>query len=162
MLAPICKREKKWHLQPWFLSIRGISPSSRWGWRQTPFPGHCPLRQAAKRVAPGLRVIPGAPEHALVNFSSQQGQMFPNLWSKQKYVVTAQVKSPLKVCDLTDQVSSFNSQAVMKWSKRPENLTKKGEFSPYASSISGCSPRGDVGCLLALAGRCNLLIGFLL
>ena len=40
----------------------------------------------------------------------------------------------------------------MKWSKRLESLAEKGEFSPRASSVSGCSPRREVGCLLALAG----------
>ena len=41
----------------------------------------------------------------------------------------------------------------MKWSKRPESLTKKGGFHPHASFISGCSPRGVIGCLLTLAGQ---------
>ena len=33
----------------------------------------------------------------------------------------------------------------MKWSKRLESLTEKGEFGSHASSIPGCSLGGDVG-----------------
>ena len=36
-----------------------------------------------------------------------------------------------------DQVSTSNSQGVMKWSKRPKSLTEKGEFGTYALPISG-------------------------
>ena len=32
-------------------------------------------------------------------------------------------------------------------------MTEKGKFVLHALPISGCSPRRDVGCLLALAGR---------
>ena len=48
----------------------------------------------------------------------------------------------------------------MKWSKRQESLTKKGEIAPHTLSISGCSLRRDVGCLLALAGQHNSLTDF--
>ena len=48
----------------------------------------------------------------------------------------------------------------MKWSKRPKSLTEKGEFSPHALPISGRSPKGDIGCLLAVAGRYNPPTGF--
>ena len=34
---------------------------------------------------------------------------------------------------------------------------RKVKFSPHASSVSGRSPYRDVGCLLALAGRCGFL-----
>ena len=40
----------------------------------------------------------------------------------------------------------------MKWSKRLKSLTEKGEFSPHALPISARA-KGDIGCLLALAGR---------
>ena len=50
-------------------------------------------------------------------------------------------------------------QAVMKWSKRVESLTKKGEFGPKALLISCRSPGADIGCLLTLAGRYNPLTG---
>ena len=43
----------------------------------------------------------------------------------------------------------------MKWPKRPKSLTEKGEFSPHVLPISGCFPKGDIGCLLTLAGRYN-------
>ena len=43
----------------------------------------------------------------------------------------------------------------MKWSKRPESLTEKGEFGPHALPISGHYPRREVVCLLALAGWYN-------
>ena len=43
----------------------------------------------------------------------------------------------------------------MKWSKRPKSLTEEGEFSPHVLPISGCFPKGDIGCLLTLAGRYN-------
>ena len=47
----------------------------------------------------------------------------------------------------------------MKWSKRPKSLTKKGEFGPHFAHF--CSvPEGDIGCLLALAGRYNAPTGF--
>ena len=39
----------------------------------------------------------------------------------------------------------------MKWSKRQKSLTEKGEFGPHALPISTRS-KGDIGCLLALAG----------
>ena len=46
----------------------------------------------------------------------------------------------------------------MKWSKRLKSLTEKGEFGPHALPIS--VPEGDIGCLLALAGRYNAPTGF--
>ena len=48
----------------------------------------------------------------------------------------------------------------MKWSKRLESLTEKGEFSPQALPVSGCSPHKEAGCLLALAGQYNPPTGF--
>ena len=48
----------------------------------------------------------------------------------------------------------------MKWSKRQESLTKKGEITPHVLSISGCSLRREVGCLSALAGQHNSPTGF--
>ena len=48
----------------------------------------------------------------------------------------------------------------MKWSKRPKSLTEKGGFSPHALPISGRSPKGDIGCLLAVAGRYKPPTGF--
>ena len=47
----------------------------------------------------------------------------------------------------------------MKWSKRLKSLTEKGEFSPHALPISARA-KGDIGCLLALAGRYKHLTGF--
>ena len=47
----------------------------------------------------------------------------------------------------------------MKWSKRLESLTEKGEFSPQALPVSGCSPHKEAGCLLALAGQYKPLTG---
>ena len=49
----------------------------------------------------------------------------------------------------------------MKWSKRLESLTEKGEFSPHTWSISGHSPGGDIGYLLTLSDWYNPLTGFL-
>ena len=42
--------------------------------------------------------------------------------------------------------------------KETESLTEKGEFGPHALPIS--VPEGDIGCLLALAGRYNAPTGF--
>ena len=47
----------------------------------------------------------------------------------------------------------------MKWSKRLKSLTEKGEFSPHALPISARA-KGDIGCLLALAGRYKPPTGF--
>ena len=49
-------------------------------------------------------------------------------------------------------LSLSNFQGVMKWSKRPKSLTEKGELGPHALPVSGRFPKGDFGCLLALAG----------
>ena len=48
----------------------------------------------------------------------------------------------------------------MKWSERPKSLTEKGEFGPQALPISGQFPKGDIGCLLALAGQYKPPTGF--
>ena len=48
----------------------------------------------------------------------------------------------------------------MKWSKRLEDLTEKGEFGPHALPISGPFLEGDIGCLLALTGQYKPLTGF--
>ena len=37
--------------------------------------------------------------------------------------------------------------------QRNQEKVKKGKFSSHASPVSGHSPRRDIGCLLALAGR---------
>ena len=47
----------------------------------------------------------------------------------------------------------------MKWSKRPKSLTEKGEFVHTLCPFL-VVPEGDIGCLLALAGRYNALTGF--
>ena len=46
----------------------------------------------------------------------------------------------------------------MKWSKRPKSLTEKGESTHFA--YFWLVPEGDIGCLLALAGRYKPLTGF--
>ena len=43
--------------------------------------------------------------------------------------------------DPIDEVSTSNSQGVMKWSKREKGLTEKGEFGPHALPISGRFPK---------------------
>ena len=48
--------------------------------------------------------------------------------------------------------SCFDLHHRVKWSERPGKVTEKGGFSPHASPVSGCPPRRDVRCLLALAG----------
>ena len=48
----------------------------------------------------------------------------------------------------------------MKQSKRLKSLTKRGEFGPQALPISGQFPKGDIGCLLALAGQYKPPTGF--
>ena len=45
------------------------------------------------------------------------------------------------IYDPIDQVSTSNSQGVMKWSKRPKSLTEKAEFSPHALPISDQFPK---------------------
>ena len=47
----------------------------------------------------------------------------------------------------------------MKWSKRLESLTEKGELSPHVLPISGCSLHRDAWCLMALAGQYKPLRG---
>ena len=46
-------------------------------------------------------------------------------------------------------------QAVMKWSKRPGEVDGERKVWSTASPISGRSPHGDIGSLLALVGRCK-------
>ena len=48
----------------------------------------------------------------------------------------------------------------MKRSKRPKSLTEKGEFGPHTLPVSGQSPKGDMGCLLALASWYKPPTGF--
>ena len=47
----------------------------------------------------------------------------------------------------------------MKWSKRSESLTEKGEFGPWFA-LFWLLPEGDFGCLMALTGWYNPPTGF--
>ena len=44
-----------------------------------------------------------------------------------------------------DKISTSNSQGVMKWTKRPESLTEKGEFSPHTFPIPVQSLKEPLG-----------------
>ena len=44
-----------------------------------------------------------------------------------------------------DEISTSNSQEVMKWSKRPKSLPEKGVLGPYILPISGRFPKESLG-----------------
>ena len=62
----------------------------------------------------------------------------------------------MKLYDLTDYISSINSQRMNSqiWNgqRDQEKVTKEGKFGPNVLPISGRSPHRDIGCLLTLEG----------